>query len=797
MISTITFFVKKNSIPFLLSLFALTQFSAAQSQTLFKGKIIDEQSNPIEGVSVHILNSEFGTVTNSAGIFVFKDVPAGSYILNVSHSGFAEANEKISISGQSQNEEIVLHPEYKQLSELTVTAQKREELVQQLPLSITSLSAKAVKDFHVWNVNDLTALSPNLYTGDPGDKRNVTSIRGIVTTSYDPAVATYIDGVNQFGLDTYISQLYDIQRIEILRGPQGTLYGRNAMGGVINIITKKPENKTTAFAEASVAGYGKVRITAGVRTALIKDKLFFGAAGLYEKMNGFYTNEFDNSDYDKQHSISGNYYLKYFINPKWDMNLNFKNVSNRNYGPFPLVVGDDALKNPYKLTQNAKTEMFDNTLNGSLSISHSGNSLNFNSQTSYQSNYRYYNKPIDADFSQLDGITIINNYGKDWNHVNVFTEELKFSSPAGTNSSLKWTAGTYFFNQNSPVKQATHFGKDAQMLGSPDIDYSLINTTQSKNTGIAFFGQGTYDVTSKIAVTAGLRYDYEHQHQNILGEYQKDSTPSPAFDFQPDTSASANFSAVSPKLSVDFHFTQNNSFYLTYSKGFRTGGLTPLSSDPSQPPLFRFKPEISNNIELGSKNTFFDQKLLLNATIFYSIISDVQVPTLILPDAVTITKNTGKLTSKGAEVEINALPFKGIHVSYNFGYTDAVYNSLNLSQNNTSENLKGKHQIFTPDVTSMLAVQYTIAVGSKKNTELFVRGEWKYLGKQYFDLANTIEQKAYSLFNSSIGINWKNWSLSLWGRNLSDKKYILYAYDFGGIHLGEPQLLGATFGIKI
>src|SRR6185312_15793639 len=407
MISDKIFFLRKNAISFLGFIATLFLFTSAQSQNIFKGKIIDERANPVGGASVHVLNSEYSTVSNSAGFFVLKGLPRGQYILNISSTSLAEENQKIIIGNQQETEQIVLHPEYKQLSELTVTAQKREEIVQQLPLSITSLSAKAVKDFHIWNVNDLTALSPNLYTGDPGDKRNVTSLRGIVTTSYDPAVGTYIDGVNQFGLDTYISQLYDIERIEILRGPQGTLYGRNAMGGVINIITKKPENKTYAFAETSVANYGKLRITAGIRTALIKDKLFFGAAGLFEKTNGFYTNEFDNSHYDKQHSTSGNYYLKYFINSKWDANLNFKNISNRNDGPFPLVVGADALKKPYKLTQNAKTEMFDNTLNGSLSINHSGSNFNFNSQASYQSNYRYYDKPIDADFSQLDGITII------------------------------------------------------------------------------------------------------------------------------------------------------------------------------------------------------------------------------------------------------------------------------------------------------------------------------------------------------------------------------------------------------
>ncbi|WP_315816025.1 TonB-dependent receptor plug domain-containing protein [Paraflavitalea speifideaquila] len=125
-------------------------------------------------------------------------------------------------------------------------------------------------DYRLWNTKDITAIVPNLYSADPGDNRNVTSIRGITTTSYDPAVATYIDGVNQFGLDTYISQLSDIERIEVLRGPQGTLYGRNAMGGVINIITKQPGNHLTGFAEANMGNYGQHRIAAGIRTPLIK-----------------------------------------------------------------------------------------------------------------------------------------------------------------------------------------------------------------------------------------------------------------------------------------------------------------------------------------------------------------------------------------------------------------------------------------------------------------------------------------------------------------------------------------------
>src|SRR5665811_1036349 len=175
-----------------------------------------------------------------------------------------------------------------------VTAQKKEESLQNIPLSTTAISAKQVQQYQLWNSKELTAIVPNLYSNNSGDERNVTSIRGIVTTSYDPAVTTYIDGVNQFSLDTYIASLGDVERIEVLRGPQGTMYGRNAMGGVINIITKQPSNTVSGFAGLDFGNYGQQRYTLGIKAPLIKDRLFLGVAGVYSGFNGFYTNTFNN-----------------------------------------------------------------------------------------------------------------------------------------------------------------------------------------------------------------------------------------------------------------------------------------------------------------------------------------------------------------------------------------------------------------------------------------------------------------------------------------------------------------------
>ena len=768
---------------------------AVQSQVI-RGKITNYKSQPVADAFIHLLNTNAETLTDAQGNYVFQHITSGKYIVSVSAVGYAEINEEVLVSAKGAELNIQLTDALVKLDAVVVTAQKKEEVLQNIPLSITSLSSKQVQEYRLWNSKDITAIAPNLYSNNSGDNRNVTSIRGIVSTSYDPAVATYIDGVNQFSLDTYIANLNDIERIEILRGPQGTLYGRNAMGGVINIITKQPTNATRGFVELNIGNYGEQRYTAGIRLPIIKNKLFFGASGMFNKRNGFYTNQYNNTSFDRQQGISGNYYLRFTPDARWAITLNVKHQNNKSDGAFPLVFGvGEAFKKPYLLSQNAIAKMIDNTVNTSLTVNHSGSSFNFTSLTAWQQNYRYYNAPLDGDFSAADAVTIINNYGNKWNNVKVITQEFRFSSAPSKSSPFKWTAGTYFFHQDNPSKIATHFGKDAGLIGVPDSNFSIINTTIGKNTGIAFYGQTSYSINKKLDFIAGLRYDYENKKLDVKGEYQKDGGP--AFVTRPDTAATLNFSAISPKLGLSYHVAANSNLYVTYSRGYRTGGLTQLSTDPSQPPLYPYKPEYSNNFEAGIKNNFFNYRLKLNLTFFITSVNDAQVPTLILPDAITVTKNTGKLSSKGAEVELSAAPVKGLHIDYNLGYTDAKYTSLKISQNGQSIDLNGSRQIFTPDVTSMLAIQYSYDIGTKQGVKLITRLEWKHIGTEYFDLANQIKQSPYSLINLRMGISLKHFDLFLWSRNTGNKKYIAYAYDFGAVHLGDPGTYGTTLLIKL
>lgn len=781
---------RANNLVVALLLLALPLSAVAQESTL-TGRVIDESGAAIPNATVQLMNAPFGTTTDQEGNFSLEtDSPEAVIVIRA----IGYATRQIRVEGGSQASDFTLKESVLQLPDLVVTAEKEDINLQSVPYSVSALEGSKVEQYRIWNIREISTIIPNLYSADPGDNRNVTSIRGIATTSYDPAVATYIDGVNQFSLDTYIAPLFDVERIEVLRGPQGTLYGRNAMGGVINVITRAPGNTLRGFAEASVGGLGQQRYSAGVRTPLIKNKLFLGVAGMYEKSNGYYTNTFNNSDFDSRNSFTGNYYLTYNPSRPLTLTLNFKHHANRNDGSFGLSYLEEAMANPYTVNQNAVGKLIDNSINASLKANYRAGALNITSLTSYQSNLRYYNKPLDGDFSPLDMVTIINDYGKPWNFVKVFTEELKVSSPERPDKSVNWSLGTYMFLQDNPVKQATRFGEDAEFMGLDDENFSIINTTEGINKGIAFYGQLTWKIIDRLSFTGGIRYDYEKRKQSVKAEYQHDPDPEPMFEIIPDTTATADFSAISPKASLQFDLTNNSSVYASYSRGFRTGGLTQLSSDPSQPPLFAYDPEFSNNFEIGSKNVLWENRVQLNIALFHINVSDAQVPTLVLPDAITVIRNTGELSTKGVEAELSVTPLRGLSVDYSLGITQSEYQKLEVSQAGEAVNLEGNKQIFTPSSTSRLVLQYTYKPkGSDYNA--FVRGEAASTGETFFDLANNIRQDPYTLIHARIGVARKNVELSAWGRNIGDKQYIAYAYDFGAVHLGEPRNFGASLRV--
>lgn len=678
---------------------------------------------------------------------------------------------------------------FSQIDTILVSAEKRMAQAQKTPISLSVINPTNVEQLQINNIKDLKSIVPNFYSADPGDGRNATSIRGIATTSYDPTIAVNIDGVNQFNLDTYIPEIFDIERIEILRGPQGSLYGRNAMGGVINIYTKQPSNTSALNASILGGNYNQFNAKLSYRTPLVRNKLFFGISEMYDKRDGFYKNKYTGKDYDYQFGLTGNYFLKYIMSPNWEATINYKHRNYDNYGPFPLTY--DASEG-FSLNQNATTIMKDKTNNASFVLHHNGRSFDFIAQSAFQDNYRYYTRPIDGDFSPLDGISIVNNYGNNWNHIKVYTQEIRLHS--NNTTKLKWTAGAYYFNQLAPNKQATVFGSQANLLGIGDKNFSILNTTDAKRNGFAVYGQINYALTNQLHLTLGARNDWENASQTILGEYTH--APMPNYIITtPSTSGSASFNAFSPKFALDYQLSDRHLAFVSYSKGFRAGGLSPLGSDPSQPPMIAFQPEFSSNYELGFKNNYYNNRLLINTTFFYSKIDNAQMPTLVMPDALTITKNVGKLHSSGIELDAFLQATKTIAFQYHAGITNAIFDNFNLAVYSNEVNVKGKHQIFSPDATSCFAMHLNQPIN--KTTSFLLNADWKYTGTTYFDVLNNIKQSPYNTLNGSIGIQYTHFKLMAWTRNITDVQYINYAYDFGAVHLGEPKRFGITASVQL
>lgn len=771
--------------------------SAGQGRGVVKGRCIDTSGAPVEGVEVRLLNTGLSTATGREGAFSLFSVAPGRYTLSLTSPSYAELLMDLSAvaDGDLSMGDIVLRDAGRILSEVVVTGDRRETRAERSAMAATSFGARQVAELRLWDLSQLTALVPNLYTAEPGDGRNVTGIRGIATTSYDPAVATYVDGVNQFSLDTHLPQLSDVERVEVLRGPQGTLFGRNAMGGVVLVTTRKPTDRTTGFAELSAGSHGLQRHIAGFRTPLVKDRLYLGSSAMLHRRRGYHLNLYDGSDFDRMRQLYGNHYLRWTPSQAWTVVLNLKHLSGRNEGAFPLSPDPVTAKDePHRLNQNATSTMSDNTLDASLAVTKDHRRFRMTAVTAYQANHRFYSPPIDGDFSPLDIVSIRNDYGEGMNRNRVWTQEIRFQEPTGDDGPWKWTAGVFLFDQHNPVRQATLFGRDAGVFGVTGAPFSITNQNVSSAQGWAGFGQATRNLGGRWRFTTGLRHDRETRRLAVRSEFE--APGSPAVVTRPDTSARRSYSALSPKLGIQYLIDDAQQVYLNYSRGFRTGGLTPVGSDPSAPPLFAFGPESSDNLEAGWKLRTAENRFRMGVYAFLSRVTDVQTPTLLLPDAVTVTRNTGDLRSHGMELEMEAVPVRGLEMRLAGGFTDARYRRLLLSVDGEEKDLKGNRQILTPSHTLMTSAQYGWPVGRRRSTLLQGRVECLLTGRTFFDLRNEISQNAYALMNARVGLQMRKISLHLWARNLTRTLYIDYAYDFGASHLGAPRTWGATLAFR-
>jgi len=789
----------KNIIAVMLCLWATSSF--AQN---IKGTIKSQTGEAIGFANISILNSSNGTVADKDGNFSL-DLSKGIYELQISAVGYANKVQKIEVADQALTIDVTLSDNTLTLGEVVVTANKREEDIVKVSTSITSLSAKKIEDTRTWGLGGLTALVPNYTYQELGVPfQQVQSIRGIQVFSENPAVSTYIDDVNNIDILANGFAFTDIERIEVLRGPQGTLFGRNAMGGVINIITKKPTNKTTGFAEVGAGNLGLQRHSFGFKTPIIKDKLFFGVNGLFQTQDGYWKNDTtgtgatDGSANGKtvggEKNLYGNMYLKWLPSKRLSFTLNLKGQRDwsNNTGFFVSQADRDlALANPDKINLARVGEHERNILNSSLVAKYFGNKFTITSISAYQT--------IGLSFKDIDFPGFYHSFytsaiGKKLPPQQVYSQELRINS--NSDSKLQYTAGFYGFSQVG-YEPSTNLAFESPLF--PDT-YSIFRN-KANNFGLAGFGELSYQFTEKLKATAGLRYDYEKREATFNGFGDAVFTGGVFTQINPDTTVSGNYSALSPKLALSYAVNDRSNIYITYTRGFRAGGVNAqrVPANVRQ----TFDPEYSDNYEVGYKTFLANNKLSIGASAFLIQWKDLQFFNLVAPFTYA-RENVGNAQSAGLELEISAIPIKGLQLDGSFGLNKTEYKSFDLKRVNfgtgveTSTAIGGNSLSNAPSHTIFFGAQYEYAISKK--LKAVVRGEVRNIGSYYTDIQNKIEQPTYTLINSRVGLVYGNYSLFFWGQNLNNERYLAFGNpdsSFGrSVRTAAPRTFGVTLSAK-
>lgn len=801
---------------FLFILLAAFLLSNVHAQNI-KGTIKSQTGEAIPFASVLVLNSSNGTVADKNGNFSL-DLNKGKHELQFSAVGFASKVKQVEVANQSLTIEITLSYNSQTLGDVIVTANKREEDIIKVPTSITSISAKKIEDTRTWGLGGLTALVPNYNYQELGiPSQQIQSIRGIQVFSENPAVATYIDDVNNLDILANGFALTDIERIEVLRGPQGTLFGRNAMGGVVNIITRKPGNKQEGFADFSTGNLGLIRSSFGIKTPLVNDKLFFGLNALYQTQNGFMNNDTSGTSnpypgangkmVGGESYFYGNIFLKWLPSKKLSFTLNVKAQQDKsdNSGFMVSQISDSvAFANPDKINLARIASHERKIVNTSLVAKYFGNIFIITSISAIQS--------IGFGFEDLDFPGIYHSFydgkiGELLPPQKVYSQELRISSVS--TGRLQYTLGAYAFSQKGyepTTNTAYEFSDDeAAFYGFPAGSFA-ISRNRSNNAGIAGFGELSYQLTSKLKATAGLRYDYEKREATFNGFGDALLYNGTVTDFKADTTVGGNYSALSPKVALSYALNARSNIYLTYTRGFRAGGVNAqkLPGTVSQ----TFDPEYSNNYEAGYKTFLANNKLSIGASVFLIQWKDLQFFNLVAPFTYA-RENVGDAQSAGIELEISAIPLKGLQLDGSLGINKTKYEDFDLKRVNffTGEEsttpIGGNMLSNAPKHTIFLGAQYEYAFSQK--LKAIVRGEIRNIGSYYTDIQNRIEQPSYTLINTRIGFALDKYSLFFWVQNLNNERYLAYGNpdsspEFGSrsraVRMAQPRTLGITLSAK-
>lgn len=658
------------------------------------------------------------------------------------------------------------------LEEIVIQGFKQDKDYRLSPVSISSINSKLIQKETLLSIKEITGLVPNLYMPDYGAKvSSPIYIRGIGSKINSPSVGLYIDGVPYFESSSFDFNFSNIESLDVLRGPQGTLYGRNTMGGIINVYTKSPiHNPGTTF-KYTGGNHNLYDITA-THSIKIKEDMGISFSGNYNYFGGFFTNEYLHEKADKSDGGQGRIRFDWNITPKWK----FKLITSLDYfdqNGFPYGLYNTETDQTENVNYNRPTTYIRTISTSGVNVEYSGKGYKINSQTSFQ--YLTDNQRIDQDFTPKDLYAV---HKKEIHRM--FSEELNIKSDSKNN--YQWLFGLFGFHQH------IHRDLNVEMPTQGVISNKLY---EIPTYGLALFHQSTLNniIWDGLSLSAGIRFDYEHANNDYQMNNMKGETNVGKDGFD----EKLNFRQVTPKFTLQYTTSNLQNIYASVTRGYKAGGFN-TSFDKKEERTF--DPEYSWNYELGTKLNFCNNRFFADIALFYIDWKNQQVFQPIESGRGRKLKNAGKSASKGIEISLSARPVDELILQANYGYTKAYFKKYLFSED---IDFKDHRLPLVPDHTLSLHADYTFYKPFKKLDEIQLGVTYLGTGKIYWADNNELSQSYYDVLNAQISFKRSDYMLSFWAKNITNKKYNAYVSATASptAQKGKPFTIGGTLTIRL
>lgn len=669
------------------------------------------------------------------------------------------------------------------LPSMLVSADFRPAAAQDIPVSLTTFDEDIIESRGAQHIEDVLNLAPNVNISSGASRGQYFQIRGIGERSeflapLNPSVGLYIDGID-FSRSGGAATLFDIEKVEVLRGPQGTLYGANALAGVINMQSKPATNELDMNFQSTIGNYNTRSVGVAVGGPIVKDALLGRVAVHTHRSDGYMDNDFlGRDDTQNQDELTARGHLKWLVNNDLtiDLNLLHLNIDN-GYDAFTLDNSRNSLSDqPGKDKQHTnafalKTDWRANSkvqLQSTLTYSKSDLEYSYDDDWSFSGQF----DPSLGPYSGFD------QYKRERENYSLELRALSNEDGRIFADTTDWSVGIYLSDQRQDLKRK-YFDND-----TPDV-YPLNNTYETSNRAV--YGQLDTALTNKLTLITGLRAEH----------WDSDYADSQGLDLDD------NDVLFGSKVGLNYQFRPQHLLYTSLSRGYKAGGVNTEADLASG--LRKFNNEYLWNLEAGMKSLWLDGSLVTDITAFYGLRKDAQVKTSVgVPRDSGGTRfidyqdNAAKGRNMGIEASVDWLVNERFRTFATLGLLHATFDEYDNPELDESEiKIQGRRQAHAP--------AYTFSIGS----EIYLSNNWTLRanieGKDEFYYSNSHNAKSssYAITNTSLQYQQQNWTFTLWGRNLFDKDYYTRGFFFGidpsagyedqvYTQYGDPRTFGMT-----